>query len=664
MHFGPRALKVTAEARSNRSPPGSGPLGPKYFGPKKKTAMASAASAQVPETDDLAGNGPAIYEELCSRKRAQKLWMSFGPEAPDTMYSWDLSFKKLEKKERKKKQGVAQALGTEIESGPYYDFIDDMWALVYIKDEKYVPVYNRYRLHHGEDDNDPNEWNLGVEFRAKRPGLEKNPQKLGCICQKIEVDATNKSIKFHPPMHRWIKALKLKATMYHEKLSHHMMCESIRARLGLPFREYSRPGGWIEPGAQQTKLGTLANTCVALNSNFNPRRSPRVKKNEGPSAATADSASGPALNIRRNVKKTLIFPSAASSPKGSKKSKKKKRRNRGPKSILRTNIQLPAKVWLEREVVLMRMAEAWKKIFLRDAVQSTMQVFNMLRGQGPGEDMFQNIVCACPRKELERITRVYHPLALANVRKALQNARNKEKAALSSDEQPAPGMVDKMMDLTGGLVDLTAEPVAAKKVPKKIKKKQPVGPVFDESHFGESSEEENTPVAEPEAESVVTTRSKTRAASLTRAQPVVTTRSKTRAASKTRAQPVVDDAGPMTIRLDMRVKGKPKIVSSSGPVTESVRTPTDQKLWIRSDRAESGYKGVMRCYRNAATPWRAKIGGNTLGRYASMAEACQAVYLYVKCDEELKPKKKKQKVDEDPMAIWEDDFEKHKGDFE
>ena len=97
-----------------------------------------------------------------------------------------------------------------------------------------------------------------------------------------------------------------------------------------------------------------------------------------------------------------------------------------------------------------------------------MQVFNILRGQGPGEDMFQNIVCACPRKELERITRVYHPL---DVRKALQNARNKEKEALSSDEQPATGMVEKMMDLTGGLVDLTAEPIAAKKVPKKIKKK-------------------------------------------------------------------------------------------------------------------------------------------------------------------------------------------------
>ena len=611
--------------------------------------MASAASAQVPETEDLAGNGPAIYEQLCSRKRAQKLWMSFGPEAPDTIYPWDLSFKKMEKKERKKKQGVGQAIGTEVEPGPYYDFIDDFWAFVYIKDEKYLPVYNRYKLRYDEDDNDPNEWNLGLEFRPKRPGLPKQPTKIACICQKIEVDAVNKSIKFHPPIQRWIKARKLKATMYHEQLSHHLMCESIRARLGLPFREYQRPGGCIEPGAQPTKLGTLASTCAALKSNMNPRRSPRLQKNDGPSAASADSAKGPPLNKAkgRKVKKTLVFPNAASSSKVSKKSKKKKRRNRGPKPILRQNIQLPARVWLEREVVLMRMAEAWNKLFLRDAVQSTMQVFNMLRGQGPGEDMFQKIVCACPRKELERITRAYHPLALANVRKALHNARNKEKEALSSDEQPAPGTVEKMMDLTGGLVDLTAdEPTAAKKVSKKFKKIKPVGPVFDESHFGESSEDENTPVAEPEAESGVSTRSKTRAE------------------SKTRVQPVVDDAGPMTFRVDMRVKGKPKLVSPLGPGTESVRTPTDQKLWIRSARAASGYKGVMRCFRNAATPWRAKIGGQTLGRYSSMAEACEAVYLYHTVHADLKPKKKKQKVDEDPMAIWADDLEKHKSDFE
>ena len=63
--------------------------------------------------------------------------------------------------------------------------------------------------------------------------------------------------------------------------------------------------------------------------------------------------------------------------------------------------------------------------------------------------------------------------------------------------------------------------------------------------------------------------------------------------------------------------------------------------WIRSKNTSSGFKGVNKCRGRTGKTWRAKCGGNTIGRYETKAEACQAYYDYCKAHGKLKQKKKK-----------------------
>ena len=64
-----------------------------------------------------------------------------------------------------------------------------------------------------------------------------------------------------------------------------------------------------------------------------------------------------------------------------------------------------------------------------------------------------------------------------------------------------------------------------------------------------------------------------------------------------------------------------------------MRTPYQQQFgslphWIRSPRSSSGFKGVVKDKRRGG--WRAKVGGNTIGRYASVGQAAEAYYKYCK----------------------------------
>ena len=104
-----------------------------------------------------------------------------------------------------------------------------------------------------------------------------------------------------------------------------------------------------------------------------------------------------------------------------------------------------------------------------------------------------------------------------------------------------------------------------------------------------------------------------------------------------------DDAGPIA---DVNVGPSAKVVNlvevdeddaepiadadpanNMGP-NEVTPAPSDgfPAHWLRSSRSASGFKGVIKC-RRKGKPWRAKLNGHTLGRYATQREACEAVYL-------------------------------------
>ena len=342
---------------------------------------------------DVTGNGVAVYKAFSKRPRAHGYWQSFGPQAPHTIYPTDPEWKV--EALREKKAHVAKGIGQDISAGPYYACIDGQWACVRIQDDHYKPVYNKYNLKLGDfGGEDSSYWNLGVRFRPKMSGIkDEEPAKITTRVQHVLIDPTTKTITFGDSYTHWFNTEELKNIMYTEKLYHYQLSEFMRRQLGLPWNaEHKRADdGKPYPKAKGNLNQLVTATSIALRRGTRQRgppkqfrsigpfiqASPSKRKNSGRKNSGNKSAAKKKKKRQRQVKKNLF--------KGPKSGKTKSQVK--PKSIEGDKILCTPEnsgIFWEREVVLLRMKadgqDGWDKLFLRDAVKTTLQVYNVNNG--------------------------------------------------------------------------------------------------------------------------------------------------------------------------------------------------------------------------------------------------------------------------------------------
>ena len=602
------------------------------------------------------GNGKSFYLSFVTNKRAIKHWRSFGPQAEDTIFPTEAPFKIEEKRARK--QEIFAAIGTEIPAGPYYlQLKNENWGRVYFADTHYRPMYIKRdlpkELCFGGDD--PTYWNLDVVFEP-RPGTPgyalKNPVEPAKVRSRIEevlVDPTSKTVWWGDALDNWLSLKDAKNVMHNEELNHQFMADHICVQLGVKQKS-GDPRVFRE---QHSALDTMANACSTLSTLVRrstrlkgpPKRfrtigpfvtSPRKRQTRAMTTKAKNKSSGPNTKkakpsvkqpkptkpARRQVKKKLNFPGST------------RKNKQGPKSKsqtvhLATSGTQSLNVFLQRELNVRELQDNWDSETY-DAVQGALQVHNVLEDSTAGRDMFLALLNACPAEDLQTITKMFHQQAV----KAAQNVRKKFARKLANGPKkkhrkpkykalPQPDVCDLTGDASPGKSAKTkpAGPgKSAKKNPAgpgKSAKKKPAGPVQIELVTPAGPNELEPPAARS------------------------------------------SDVGPND------VEPAAALTSDAGPnASETPAALSAEEIakrgWITSTRSKSGYKGVILCQRNKTTParWRAKVAGHTLGRYATMAEACDRVALqFAERDVFKKLEQQEKDDDECPLSMWADEIQ-------
>ena len=469
-------------------------------------------------------------------------------------------------------------------------------------------------------------------------------------------------------------------TMYHVNPEEFRQClykeKSNRKAFLAQMQEVMRLSLPIKiPLKERVVTGTMQSLIQAVD---NVRRSGRTRN-------MSNWFAGPkTLPTRRAPTKRRLFTKKGPKDKKAKKvAESLQKLTRLPNSVLKANYKISRKEEdlksaqyeaLAGERELIKLGQDWDLAFLKAkeevGIEATARVFFSLPYRSElARDMFKLICGNCTKQHLQYAAQKFHAVAIKSVREEYRalmpvnlvspdkKTKTKKKAVIRYGKKTGSNKGPKRGSTQGPKVAKQKGPKAPKqtgpKAPKQTGPKAPeqTGPKPAEQK-GPKAHGHNKPAYHYVADSKTRKRIKQRATKVAVPKgPKAPEQTGPKAPEQTGPKPAAPK-GPKPAAP----KG-PKHAAPKGPQTTpdpDPEFPIHKQHWIRSDRAKSGYKGVMACSRGS-TPWRAKSSsGRTLGRFATRAEACEAVY---RASLEEKAQKQRAKSEADnPLQLWEDEL--------
>ena len=625
-----------------------------------------------------------------------KYLRSFGPEAPDTVFASNPEKTNQRIVENKKDYDLQKAMHGQMPRGPYYwQNPDGVWGRVWLADRNCNATYIPMMHCPFGGEYDPRLDNVMPHFEDVEVAKKNAQTKANCLAHGApappdvipSVEVQKVRVTFRTPRvfyddleegekkEYYVNLEEFRQCLYHEKANRKAFLAQTQKVLSL-----SLP---IKLPIKERPTRTMQSLFQAVD---NVRRSGRTRNRPNWLA-------GPkTLPTRRGPTKRRLFikgPKGPTSKKPKKVSESLQKLAKFPNSVLKAKYKISRKEEdlksaqyeaLAGERELIKLGQDWDSAFLKAkdgvSIEATARVFFSLPYRSElARDMFKLICGNCTKQHLQYAAEKFHAVAIKSVREEYRavmpinlvspDKKKKTKKKSRSSKGPKRGSTQ------GPDIAMSKGPEAS--VPKGPKVAEQKGPKVTEQK-GPSAAKQQGPKAPEQTGPKPAEPKGPKAHGHKKPAYHYLSDFKTRKRIKQRAVP----KGPQVAvpkRPQVAVPKGPEAAAQKGPEAPAQKGPkapaqkgpgiatpdTDPEFpvhkrhWIRSNRAKSGYKGVMACTRNPSTPWRAKSSsGKTLGRFATRAEACEAVY---RASQEHKAQKQRAKSEADnPLQMWEDEL--------
>ena len=646
------------------------------------------------------------YAILEDKPLTTKVLGSLGPRAPDTVLSSYAPKTNKAIMQRKESYELQKAMHSKMPAGPYYwQKADGVWGHAWLADPNCNATY-RPMKHCPFGEYDPRMDNVMPHFediahtkmRAERNATFKEQGIEGI--QKVDppFEVSKLRIYFRTPNVYYDRVEDGQGEIMHVDTDEFREClykaKSNRRAFLAQTQKMLQLTGPIKPPLNErpAQPKTGMQSLLEATGMGSVRRSGRTRNLPNWFAGPKSMPS-----LARGPTKRQLFKEGPDNNKKSrgptkpkrKKSKKKRKKgpNKIPNSVLKAQFKIDRKEEdlkeaqfeaLAGERELIKLGQDWRAAFdnanEEAGREATARVFFSLPHRSQlARDMFKLICGNCSKAHLQYSAEKFHAVALKCVRE--------EYRAISAIDLVSPAKKTKnkaiiLYGKQGPKIDGKQGPEAAvpkgpeitvSKGPKDVKE---MGPKAAKRKGPEPAEQKGPKGAQQKGPKGAAQKgpkkvyhydpsSKSRKAKKKGPKGPQATVPKGPKATVSKGPKATEPKGPKAT-----VSKGPKATVPKGPEVNLVAVPkgpevtpdpeSNPKHWIRSTRAKSGFKGVIACSR-ASTPWRAKnSSGRTLGRYATFAEACEAVY-------EASQKEKAQKQlakdeDDNPLAMWQDEL--------